>query len=293
MADRLLILVDALALLYRSFYAIRELSTSDGRPTNALYGFVRKLNQLRANWDPTHLAVVFDGGLPAERMRLLETYKAQRPPMPDALRSQVAVAKEYLEREGTAWFRVEAQEADDVIATLSVQACRDGAAVHIATGDKDMYQLVDERVTMLPLAARERETIGPEQVRVKTGVMPGQIVEWLALVGDAADNVPGVPGVGPKTAAKLLGTFGSIEALWARIDEVSSRRIKDLLLENRPIVERNLAMVRLNCDLDVPWEWEGLRVRPPDRTQLVPMLEDLEFHKLAADLRQEQQLDLF
>jgi len=293
MSDRLLILVDALAVLYRSFYAIRELSTSDGRPTNALYGFIRKLNQLRTTWDPTHLAVVFDGGLPEERLRLLETYKAQRPPMPTPLRSQVELAKEYLEKEGTAWFLVEAQEADDVIATVVAQACRDGASVRIATGDKDMYQLVDEHVALLPLAAKEREEIGSAQVLDKTGVAPEHVVEWLALVGDTSDNVPGVPGVGPKTAARLLDAFGSLEALWERIDEVSSPRIRDALSEHRGIVDRNLGMVRLNRGLDVTLEWDRVRVRPPDKARLLPLLDDLEFHKLAAELRREQQLDLF
>ncbi len=293
MSDRLLILVDALAVLYRSFYAIRELSTSDGRPTNALYGFIRKLDQLRAAWDPTHLAVVFDGGLPEERLRLLETYKAQRPPMPDPLRSQVELAKEYLDRARTEWLLVEAQEADDVIATVATKARGDGVAVRIATGDKDMYQLIDDHVRLLPLAAREKKEFGPEQVRDKTGVDPGQIVEWLALVGDSADNVPGVPGVGPKTAARLLDTFGSLGAMWERIGEVASDRIREALIANRAVVERNVEMVRLNCVLDVPLDWDRLRVRPPDRAGLLPMLEDLEFHGMAAELGREQQLELF
>jgi DNA polymerase I len=293
MSERLLILVDALAVLYRSFYAIRELSTADGRPTNALYGFIRKLDQLRATWDPTHLAVVFDGGLPAERLRLLETYKAQRPPMPDALRSQVELAKEYLDKARTAWLLMEAQEADDVIATVSEKAQGEGVAVRIATGDKDMYQLIDDRVTLLPPTAKGKAEFGAQQVLDKTGVAPAQIVEWLALVGDASDNVPGVPGVGPKTAAKLLGAFGSIEVMWERIEEVASPRTREALVANREIVERNLDMVRLNRGLAVPLDWDALCVRPPDRAGLLPMLEDLEFHAMAAELGREQQLDLF
>ena len=141
MASGVLLLVDALAVLYRSFFAIRDLSTADGRPTNALYGFVRKLRQMREHWQPSHLAVVFDGGLPEERTALLEEYKAQRPAMPDPLAEQLPLVDEYLGLAAVPSLRVAGEEADDVIATLACRAAGDARRVLVASGDKDLYQI--------------------------------------------------------------------------------------------------------------------------------------------------------
>ena len=162
-------------------------------------------------------------GLPEERMIRLPTYKAQREPMPDPLRAQFADIERYLDLAGVCSIRMEGQEADDVIATLTAAA---PSGVLIATSDKDLYQLIDDRVFMIS-PSKAGAKIGCEEVFEKTGVQPEKIVEWLALTGDTVDNIPGVPGIGPKTAAKLLAQFGSLENLWSKLDEVASQKLRD------------------------------------------------------------------
>jgi DNA polymerase-1 len=282
-------LIDGTAVLYRAHFAIRGLSTRSGRPTNAVFGFIRMLRQLRQVWKPTHWAVAFDGGLPEERLTLLEEYKAQRPPMPDDLCRQLEPAQTYLESAGVAWVRLEGQEADDVLASVAEWAGSEAGRVLIATGDKDMYQLVDERVQIVPVAGTVTQTIGPGEVRRKTGVAPGQVVEWLALVGDVSDNIPGVPGVGPKTAADLLGRYGTLDGLWAHLDEVPGKR-RAALKAHRETVARNVEMIRLRRDLASSLDWEAMRVREGDRQKLLELFEALEFGSLAAEMREQ---DLF
>ena len=264
-----LLIVDGMAVLYRAFYAIRELSTSSGRPTNAVYGFIRMLRQMRNAWKPTHAIVMFDGGLPEKRMALLASYKAQRPSMPDALRSQLPGAVEYLEKAGVPWRRDEGQEADDLI----------------ASSDKDLFQLVGGTVRMVSVAG-DPAAMGSAEVVAKTGMPPEKIVEWLALVGDSADNIPGVPGIGPKTAAKLLTEYGSLENLWHRLDSVHGERIRAALAEHRLIVERNLEMVRLRTDLAAGAKWEDLALRPSDDKALIAFYDAMEFGSLARELRE-------
>jgi len=277
-----LVLIDGTAVLYRAFFAIRGLSTRAGRPTNAVFGFIRMLTQMRHQWSPTHWLVVFDGGLPAERLALLETYKAQRAPMPDALREQKQTVEDYLDRASVPWIRQDGQEADDVMASMAEWA-GDAGEVLIATTDKDMFQLVDERVCIVSMSGKATR-LDAEGVRAKTGVAPDKIVEWLALVGDTSDNIPGVPGVGPKTAARLLDGYGSLADLWEGLQSVKSDRLREALSSNRDAVERNLEMVRLRKDLECGLSWDDLAVRDPDPARLLPLLRELEFHGMARDL---------
>lgn len=281
-----LLLVDGTGVAYRAFYAIRSLSTRSGRPTNAVFGFIKMLQQLGELWKPTHRAVVFDGGLPKERMEKLPTYKAQREPMPDALRGQFEAIEEYLRRSEVPSLRLEGEEADDVIATLAARAAERGMEVVVASSDKDLYQLVGERVAMVaPSKAGAR--MGPAEVAEKTGVPPERIVDWLALTGDSVDNIPGVPGVGAKTAAKLLSEFGSLDGLWARLGEVGSERIRQALEASRETVARNLELVRLRRDLPLGADWDAMRVRPPDAGRLLPFYEEMEFGSMARAMRDE------
>ena len=282
--DRL-ILVDGMAVLYRAFFAIRELSTSLGRPTNAVFGFIRMLRQIRENWSPTHWAVVFDGGLPEERVVLLADYKAQRKPMPDPLREQISPVEDYLQRAGVAWTRQEGQEADDIIASIVKWAAPSVGEILVATGDKDLYQLVDEQVSIIPVSG-QAAAMGPGAVKEKTGVAPSQIVSWLALVGDTADNIDGVPGVGPKTAAKLLNRFGDVQALMRGLEEVENPKLRESLRASGGIVERNVEMVKLRMDLDHPFEWDALELREPDPSNLVPFFEEMEFTAMLREIRE-------
>lgn len=292
MSSETLLLIDGTGVVYRAFYAIQHLTTKSGRPTNAVLGFIKMLRQLEQMWKPTHWAVVFDGGLPEERLAKLPTYKAQRPPMPDLLREQFAPIEDYLRRSGVPSIRMDRQEADDVMATLATTASEPrGAGVLMASSDKDLYQLVSDRVTLVS-PAKAGDRMGPAEVLAKTGVPPARIVEWLALAGDSVDNIPGVPGVGAKTAAQLLSLFGSLAGIWENLDTVARPKLRDALKTHRDEVIRNLDLVRLRCDLDVPMDWDAARVRPPDPAQLRPFFREMEFTSLEKALGDEENREL-
>ncbi len=283
MTSRLL-LVDALGIAYRAFHAIGGLATADGRPTNAVYGFIKTLQQAQRILQPSHALVVFDGGLPAERIALLAAYKAQRPPMPDGLRRQLPLLDEYLDAAAVPRLRREGCEADDLLASVASRAAAAGVPVTIVSNDKDLMQLVSPAVRLAP-PGRLDATLGPDEVRVRTGVAPAQIPDWLALTGDSADNIPGVPGIGPKTAARLLGQWGSLDALLARAAEVPDPP-RGALLAHRALLERNRELVRLRTDLAGDLAVESLSLRPPDPASLLAFYEALEFHTLARALRE-------
>ncbi len=282
MSQQRLILFDGTGVVYRAFYAIKDLSTSGGRPINAVLGFSRMFQSLLREWKPSHCAVIFDGGLPAERMKLLEEYKAQRPPMPDLLRVQLVMIEEYLDCANVPWVRVDVEEADDVLAVLVKRYQESVEELFIVTSDKDMYQLVNERVRILS-PSKAGGVMGPEEVQKKTGVYPKHIVDWLALIGDSSDNIPGVPGVGPKTAAKLLNEFPSLDEIWKGLDGASSSKLRSLLEANRERVERNVEIVRLRSWLDCPFALDEMAVQEPDGEKMLAFLEDLELHSLVRE----------
>ncbi len=267
MSEPKLLLIDAMALAYRAFHAIPPLTAPDGTPTNALLGFVKAVRHLRERFQPTHHAVVSDGGLPASRMAQLPSYKAQRAPMPDALARQLPLIDEYLGGEGIPRILIEGQEADDVMATLAARAEEIGGRVWLATNDKDLLQLVGERVVMVA-PIKDAPELTPADVLAKTGVAPSSIPAWLALTGDAVDNIPGVPGVGGKTAARLLAQFGTLDALLANLDQVPGEKLRAALEAAREDIRRNLALVTLDRAVpDVP-PLEALRIRESDPARL-------------------------
>jgi DNA polymerase-1 len=264
--DRLLI-VDGHAYAYRAFYAIRELRSPSGVPTNAVYGFVKMLAKMRAGIVPSHLIVVWDGGLSAVRMAALPEYKAHRPEMPGDLKPQLDEIVSYLKAAGVASFCGDGVEADDYIACLARRAADAGWQVVIASADKDFMQLVSARVGLLNPNDKSETVWTDEQVRNKTGVEPSQIVDWLSLMGDSVDNIRGVPGVGPKTAADLLKQFGSVAELFARLDEVKSEKLRAALRVSAQAVQRNLGLVRLH-DLPCDFLPEELAEKPADAGRL-------------------------
>ena len=247
-----LLIVDGHAYAYRAFHAIRELRAPGGQPTNAIYGFVNMLEKMRLAVDPTHLMVVWDGGLSAERLAELPDYKAHRPEMPADLRLQLDGLVEFLAAAKIASHRADGVEADDYIASLARRAAAAGWNVVIASSDKDFMQLVSAQIGLLNPNDKTGAIWGAGQVRAKTGVEPGQVADWLALMGDAVDNIPGVPGVGPKTAAELLKQFGVVENLLARLAEVKSEKLRSSLSGAAAAVVRNQRLVRLP---DVPCEF--------------------------------------
>jgi DNA polymerase I len=279
-----LLLVDGTNVAYRGFYAIATLSTKSGRPTNALFGFIKMFHQLQQLWSPSHWAVAFDGGLPEERLTALATYKAQRKPMPDALREQFPAIEEFLARSNVPSIRLEAQEADDVIATLADRSCAAGMDVLIASSDKDLCQLVGDRVFVVA-PSKAGAKMGPAEVVEKMGVAPGRIVDWLALTGDNVDNIPGVPGVGPKTATRLIEQFGSLEQLLANTGRIESERIRGAIEASRDAIARNQELVRLRRDLPVAMALNEMKVRKPDAARLVAFYDEMEFRSLAEGLR--------
>ena len=244
------LIVDGHAYAYRAFHAIRSLRSPSGEPTNAIYGFIKMLAKMRARLAPSHLIVVWDGGLCAERMTALPEYKAHRPEMPLELVPQLDGIGSYLEAAGLAAFCRDGVEADDYIACMARRGARADMDVVIASSDKDFMQLVSPRIGMLNPHDKTEAIWGAEQVRTKTGVNPVQIVDWLALIGDTVDNIPGVPGVGAKTAADLLNQFGTVAELYQHVAEVKSDRLRTALEASAAVVRRNVELVRLRENLE-------------------------------------------
>jgi DNA polymerase-1 len=250
------------------------------------------LRKVRSLVQPSCWVVVWDGGLAAERLAIFPEYKAQRAEMPADLRSQLDQIVAYLRAARIpSWMR-EGSEADDCIAVLSSQAVEAGMRVVIATGDKDFMQLVGSSVQLLGPGDKPDTFWGVEEVRRKTGVEPEQIVDWLSLVGDTVDNIPGVPGVGPKTASNLLGQFGSIEALYRRLSEVSSQRLRKSLAQSAQLVKRNQSLVRLDQSVICSLKVADLGVQTPDREELRSLYARWGFEGLSRELHEEE-MDLF
>jgi len=285
-ARQLLLIVDGHAFAYRAFFAIRSLTAPDGAATNAIYGFIRALGRMQARVRPSHIAVVWDGGLAAERKALHPEYKAQRPEMPRDLEQQLDPIVSYLRAAGIFSLLREGCEADDGIAALARQGAAEGLEVVIASSDKDFMQLVSPGVRLLNPQDKTDTLWGAEEVRAKTGVEPTQIVDWLSLVGDAVDNIPGVPGVGAKTARDLLRQFGSADALYQRLGEVSPERLRLSLQSSEEVVRRNQKLVRLNCEMPCEVSLEELACKSSDAGALRALYSRWGFKSLLRELDQ-------
>jgi DNA polymerase-1 len=269
-----LVLVDGSSFLYRAFHALPPLSNARGEPTGAVLGVANMLKKLLAQYPDCHIGVVFDAPGRTFRDELFEEYKAHRPPMPDDLKAQVGPLHDLVRAMGLPLLREAGVEADDVIGTLATQAAGQGFNVVISTGDKDMAQLVNDRVTCENTMYDSR--LDRAGVIAKFGVPPERIVDWLALVGDTSDNIPGVPKVGPKTATKWLQQYGSLDALVERAGEITGKIGESLraALDRIPL-SRQLATIR--CDVPLPLAPGDLRRREPDYPALRALLVRLEF----------------
>lgn len=287
-----LLLIDAGSLIYPAYFAMSGLSTAEGFPTGAIYGVSRMLLKLLGDYPAQYAAVAFDSRGPTWRHQLYAEYKAQRPPMAEELAVQLPRIQEVVEALGLPHFAAPGYEADDLIATLIrrlVRADRDLPAL-IFSGDKDLMQLVGERVQLLRPAGRAGqalELLDAEGVRRHLGVPPEQIGDYLALVGDAVDNVPGVPGIGKVTAKRLLGEFGSLEGLLAQAERVSNRRARDALLNYAEQARLSRQLVELQA---VPLEQDSAvllakcRCHAPDRARLRELFQQLQFRSLLQEL---------
>ena len=255
----------------------------DGRPTNALFGFTRDLFFIRDELKPTYLLCAFDLPGPTFRSELYPDYKAHRPPPPDDLCTQVPRIQAVIEAMNLPVLTAEGFEADDVMATVAAAAEKRGLDVLIATSDKDCRQLLTDRVRMFNL--RKRTEFGRAELLADWGVGPEQVVDFQALVGDSVDNVPGVPGVGPKTAAKLLQQYGTLDNLLAHLADLPKGKMKENLIANAEKVLLSRKLVRLDTNVAMPMDWDAWRVHDYDAAQLLPLFEEAGFRGFASKMR--------
>jgi DNA polymerase-1 len=278
---RTLVLVDGSSYLYRAFHALPPLTNSKGEPTGAVLGVLNMLLKLLKEQDPPLVGVVFDAPGKTFRDELFAEYKAQRPPMPDDLRAQIEPLLEAVAALGLPLLRVAGVEADDVIGTLARQAAAAGLKVVISTGDKDMAQLVDDRVTLVNTMTDT--ALDRAGVKIKFDVYPEQIVDYLALVGDTSDNIPGVPKVGPKTAAKWLNQYTTLDNLLAHQAEIEGK-VGESLRSHTTELALSRQLATIDCDLDLELRPEDLSRRAPDTDRLREMYTRLELRSLLKQL---------
>lgn len=260
------VIVDGYSLLFRAFFATPNLRTSDGRPTNALYGFANMILRLLDEYRPTAAAIAWDAPAATFRHESFTDYKAHRPATPDDLSAQVGPLLEMIQALRIPLVEARGFEADDVLGTLACRASTEGYRVYIVSGDTDMMQLVDENVSVVTSQRGVSETTeyGPDEVRERYGVRPDQVVDFKALKGDASDNIPGVSGIGEKTATRLIAEFGDLDALYARLDEVKPERTRRLLEEGRASAYLSRDLSRIACDVNLDVSPADCTVREPD-----------------------------
>ena len=281
-----LFLIDAYALIYRAFFAFikRPLTNSKGENTSAPFGFANFLIDIRDKYQPDYLAVVFDAGN-SHREEIYPEYKATREKMPDELRASLPRVRELVAGFNDALVELEGYEADDVIGTLAIKARDAGLEAVIVSGDKDLYQLVGPGIHLLNPGRGGRTGVAAEWVdernaHEKFGIPASKVVDYLALIGDSSDNIPGARGIGPKTALKLLDEYGSLDEILEHASEISAKRVRESLTENADLVRLSRQLVTLMTDLDVELDLEALRVRDPDRPRLHRFFAEMEFRRL-------------
>ncbi|MGA2862484.1 MAG: DNA polymerase I [Steroidobacteraceae bacterium] len=276
-----LVLIDGSSYLYRAFHALPPLSNSAGQPTGAVHGVLSMLLKFLREFEPPHIGVVFDAPGKTFRDELFAEYKAHRPPMPDDLRLQTEPVLEAVEALGLPLLRIAGVEADDVIGTLACRAASAGQQVLISTGDKDMAQLVNERITLVnTMSGTVLDRAG---VKAKFDVFPEQIIDYLALVGDSSDNIPGIDKVGPKTAAKWLNKYGTLDALLANADQIEGK-VGDNLRAGLTTLALSRQLAAIRCDLELPLDDAGLVRRAADTARLRALYRRLELRSLLQQL---------
>lgn len=279
-------LVDGNSICYRAYYAIKDLSTSKGVPTNAVYGFTAMLNKLVRDHSPDKVIMVFDMPGPTTRHAKYESYKIHRKPMPDDLVEQLSMIRDVTEAYNIPICQKEGYEADDVIATIAEKAEKKGFSVVIVTADKDALQLIDDNIKVLSPHTSGDKIYDAGAVVKKFGVNPDRMVELMALMGDASDNIPGVKGVGKVTAEKLIDEFGSVEDIYQHLDKIPSQALRKKLEEGRDmaVLSRELAELQrdvpLGTELDISGDMPG-----PDINRLADLFRQLEFGKFLRELR--------
>ena len=283
-----LILVDGSSYLFRAYHSPPHLTNSKGEATGAIYGVINMVKSLLRQFSPTHIVMVFDAKGPTFRNEMYSEYKANRPPMPDDLRPQIEPIHQIIRAMGLPLISIAGVEADDVIGTLSDQASKQGRATLISTGDKDMAQLVNEHVTLINTMTDT--VMGPEGVKEKFGVGPELIIDYLALMGDKVDNIPGVPGVGEKTAVALLQGLGSVENIYQNLDKVAglgfrgSKKMSQKLEEHKDSLTMSYQLATIKLDVELENEIDDFAIKPADNDRLIELFGECEFRRWLSEL---------
>jgi DNA polymerase-1 len=280
----MLLIIDFLNIAYRNFFALPALTNSKGRATHATYGVIQSIRRWVKEFRPTHLAIVLEGETPQRRLELLPQYKANRPPTPELLISQLSDMENFFPLLGWPTVMHPTEEADDVGAALAVRAAREGLDVRIASNDKDFLQIVGPKISAVRGVSGNSEIANEEWLEKRWGITPGQVADFLALQGDASDNIPGVPRVGEKTALALIHRFGSVEKLLISLDQIEQPGLKKSLSEHRQQLERNLQIIRLDLAAATP-ELPHFLLQKPQFDLLIQELEEFEFKSLISEYK--------
>ncbi len=281
------ILLDGNSFCYRAFYAVRDLRTAKNEPTNAVFGFITMLDKVIKDVDPDGVAVTFDMRGPTFRHKKYEDYKIQRPPMPEDLAAQIPVIKEVIEAMNIPIFQMEGYEADDILATLAKKLEKAGHETYLVTGDKDMLQLVTKKIKVLN-PQKDNFIYDEAAVKQRFGVGPNRVVEIMALMGDASDNIPGVPGIGDKTASKLIVEYGTLENVLKNISNIKGDKLKENLQTYKEQAHLSRELATIVDDVPVLWDIEKLKRPQPNVKKLTELYRRLEFRLFLKNLGAEE-----
>ena len=283
--DKKLALIDGYGFVFRAYHSMPPLSRSDGTPVGAVYGFTNMLIKLLASLDVTHVAVVFDAGSKTFRNDIYPEYKANRPPCPEDLRPQFSIVRESAESLNLAILEKAGFEADDIIATMAKKAAAEDFEVLVVSSDKDLMQLVDENISMYdPMKNR---IIGIPEVHEKFSVGPERVLDVLSLMGDASDNVPGVRGIGPKTAAELINEFGDLENIFLNLDKIKQKKRKEVLSEGVENARLSKILITLKEDVETGIEIDDLKLKTVEPEKLISFLEEQGFRSLVTRVKKD------
>lgn len=281
MKKKKLVLIDGSSLLYRSYYAIRFLTNSDGFPTNAIYGFVMTLKKIMGQENPDYLGIAFDTKAPTERHKIFTDYKAHRKPMPEDLVVQLPVLKKIINAMKIPTLEQSGYEADDILGTLAHRAAEEDIQTIIVTTDKDLLQMVDQNI--LVYNPTKDITLDEKGVKKQFGVSPSQVIDVLALWGDSSDNIPGVPGIGEKTAKSLISRFGSLDNLLENLSDIEKESIRKKIEASLDGLQLSRQLVTLFKDLDIEFDLHAMELSSPDTDELLALYKELGFSSLVSE----------
>jgi len=270
--EKTIYLIDGSAYIHRAYHAIRSLTNSKGFPTNAVFGFTRMLLKLMQDRAPEYMAMCFDAKGPTFRHDIFKEYKASRPPMPEDLSVQIPYIKDVTEGYHLTVYEVPGYEADDLIGTFAREAVESGFRVVMVTGDKDFMQLVTDRAVIWD--PMKDETIDLEKIQISKGVRPDQIVDVMGLSGDASDNIPGVPGIGPKTALDLIKTYGDMEALYAQVETIRKKKQRENLIQYREQAFLSRRLATIDTHAPVSFDVAAFKVKEADTARLSNLFQE-------------------